>query len=117
MIKTVNVRGMKPTDTICYCGRACAGWKQSPLGNPFVIGKDGDRTEVIEKYAAWMRGIVRDGMKGNLREGNRLDAWNELIALTARLESGETIELGCWCKPLPCHTDIIAKAICYLAEK
>lgn len=31
-----------------YVGRG------NPLGNPFVIGKDGTRDEVIEKYQNWL---------------------------------------------------------------
>jgi len=29
--------------------------RPSPWGNPFVIGRDGTREEVIAKYAAWVR--------------------------------------------------------------
>ena len=36
-----------PPDAI-YCGRP------SPLGNPFIIGRDGTRDEVCDKYEAWL---------------------------------------------------------------
>ena len=66
-------------------------------GNPFVIGEEGNRKEVIEKYRLWLKG--------------KLDSPN--------LESPPTIQqirnelqgkvLGCWCSPLPCHGDVLAR--------
>jgi hypothetical protein len=63
------------------------------FGNPFRIGIDGDREEVIKKYEEWImkdkQEILRNKMKKELK--------------------GKT--LGCWCKPLSCHGDIIIKII------
>ncbi len=41
-----------------YIGRAVprSGLKASPWGNPFVIGKDGTRDEVMGKCRAWLLG-------------------------------------------------------------
>src|ERR1700737_2718916 len=41
-----------------YIGRAVprSGLKASIWGNPFVIGKDGSREEVMVKYRAWLLG-------------------------------------------------------------
>ena len=41
-----DIRGPLPPNAR-YCGRP------SPLGNPFVIGRDGTRDEVCDKYEAW----------------------------------------------------------------
>lgn len=59
----------------------------SKWGNPFVIGKDGDRKEVISKYIAYF--------------------WSEpnLFEHTSELK-GKV--LGCWCKPRACHGDFLA---------
>jgi hypothetical protein len=57
-------------------------------GNPFVIGKDGTREEVIEKYRAWL--LSREDLMGSLPE-----------------LQGKT--LGCWCKPEACHGDVLAE--------
>ena len=57
-------------------------------GNPFVIGKDGTRDEVIEKYKAWL--LSREDLMGSLAE-----------------LQGKT--LGCWCKPEACHGDVLAE--------
>ncbi len=62
--------------------------RPSKWGNPFVIGKDGSRTEVIKKYAGWIK------------------TKPELLASLEELR-GKT--LGCWCAPLPCHGDVLTK--------
>lgn len=54
-------------------------------GNPFTIGKDGDRREVIEKYARY------------LRESGLIDRVSELNG----------VDLVCWCAPKPCHADVL----------
>lgn len=57
-------------------------------GNPFLIGRDGDRAKVIEKYKRWI-----------LRQPKLLD---QLSMLKGK-------RLGCYCAPLPCHGDFLAK--------
>lgn len=59
--------------------------RPSKWGNPFVIGRDGTRTEVIEKYRQWV--VVQDYDFNELR--------------------GKT--LGCWCSPAPCHGDVLVE--------
>jgi len=39
----------------------------------------------------------------------------ELKALAARVRDGERLVLSCWCKPSPCHGDILAKKIFAMA--
>ena len=41
-----------------YIGRTGKGYK-SPLGNPYVIGRDGTVEEVNEKYRKWLWMIVK----------------------------------------------------------
>ena len=58
-------------------------------GNPFVIGKDGNRQAVIDKYRAFLlqdQGLVQRA-KSELR--------------------GKT--LACWCAPAACHGDVLAE--------
>ena len=59
-------------------------------GNPFSIGKDGDRDEVIMKYEDWIK-----------TQPHLLNSLHELKNKT----------LGCWCKPQACHGDILIKLI------
>ena len=71
-----------------YIGRG------SHWGNPFVIGKDGDRDQVIAKY--------KDLLKQRLRSGDVTRA--DLLALDGK-------KLGCFCKPKACHGDVLVDAV------
>ena len=62
--------------------------RPSKWGNSFRIGRDGTREQVIGKYRAWIQTQPR------------------LLAALPELR-GKT--LGCWCKPLPCHGDVLAE--------
>lgn len=62
--------------------------RPSIWGNPFVIGKDGSREEVIEKYEQY---II-----------SRPDLLDKLPTLKGKV-------LGCWCAPQKCHGDILAE--------
>jgi hypothetical protein len=57
-------------------------------GNPFAIGKDGSRDEVIAKYRRWI-----------LSQPDLMAALPELTGRT----------LGCWCAPHACHGDVLAE--------
>lgn len=57
-------------------------------GNPFHVGPDGTRREVIAKYRAMV--LSRPDM-------------------VARLPELRGLVLGCWCKPKPCHADVLAE--------
>ncbi|HEC2616199.1 TPA: DUF4326 domain-containing protein [Raoultella ornithinolytica] len=62
-------------------------------GNPYAIGQDGDREEVIRKFTYdFNRGFLRGGEDFN----------EKLKALR-----GHT--LGCHCKPYACHGDVLAE--------
>lgn len=64
-------------------------------GNPFVIGPDGTREEVIEKCRKRLQSMPL----------LRADVVKELKRKV----------LGCWCKPLPCHGDVYVE-ICDAKE-
>ena len=67
--------------------------KDSPFANPFKVGRDGIRSEVIEKYETY----IKDKMK-------KKKVKKALIALKGK-------KLGCWCKPEDCHGDVLLKII------
>ena len=73
-----------------YIGRQYSVLPQSPYANPFHIGKDGDRAEVLLKFAEWWYAPEQVALRARAR--------NELPYRV----------LGCWCKPKACHGDIIA---------
>lgn len=67
-----------------YIGRG------SKWGNPFKIGRDGDRAQVIEKYRAHL--------------ASRPDLLAALPELRGKV-------LGCWCAPLPCHGNVLIEQL------
>lgn len=77
MTKVVHCK-IEPYDI--YIGRP------SKWGNPFTIGKDGTREEVIQKYRKWIL---------------------EKQELLAALPELDNKVLGCWCHPKPCHGDVL----------
>jgi hypothetical protein len=66
--------------------------RPSPFGNPFIIGRDGDRKKVINLFHSYFY--------------NRLD-YDIDFKIKIKELKGKT--LGCYCKPLDCHGDIIAE--------
>jgi hypothetical protein len=84
-----------------YSGVGVYVGRPSALGNPFVIGKDGDRAEVIEKYRQWLRREYRRNGKAKVM----------LVALSKCYKRGDGITLICSCAPQACHADVIAEAI------
>jgi hypothetical protein len=66
-------------------------------GNPFVIGRDGDRATVIARY--------RD---------HHLPSRPDLLARLGELRGKA---LGCWCSPLACHANVLAAAAATLVER
>jgi len=61
--------------------------RPSKWGNPFVIGPDGTREQVIQKYEEYLftSGLINDihELKGKI--------------------------LGCWCRPYRCHGDVLVR--------
>jgi hypothetical protein len=74
-----------------YIGRS-AGLR-GKWGNPFEIGRDGTREEVIERYAAWI-----------VTQPTLVEALPEL----------EGKILGCWCAPKACHGDVLLELVAAL---
>ena len=64
--------------------------RPSKWGNPFEIGKDGTRKDVLKKYKNYIL--------------SNIDLYNSLYELKGKV-------LGCWCKPLGCHGDVLVELI------
>ncbi len=81
----------KRTDIIppgaVYVGRP------SKWGNPYRVGRDGDRQRVIDRYRERLSFLLT-------HPGSR-------ETLLADLEFLRGKDLVCWCAPLPCHADIL----------
>lgn len=82
-----RVKGKAPAFDI-YIGRAMprVGIIGSKWANPFAIGREGDRVEVVQKYRLWL--LTQPDLMADLPE------------LRGKV-------LGCWCAPDPCHGDVL----------
>ncbi len=82
MCKVLNAKrvGKHVTADRVYVGRP------SKWGNPFVIGRDGTREQVVAKYRAWI-----------VRQPTLMAALHELTGK----------DLVCWCAPEGCHADVL----------
>lgn len=77
----------RPKDCI-YIGRG------SKYGNPYYVGSDGNREEVIFKYENYLNDCLDDGFI-------TVDELADLYGF----------DLECFCKPLICHGDVLIKYI------
>lgn len=94
VVRIKREKGEIKQDCDVYIGRKCenGGWSlpQSKWANPFRVS--GDQQAAVDKYREWI-----------MTQPDLLNSISEL--------KGKT--LGCWCKPLPCHGDVLVE----LAEK
>jgi Domain of unknown function (DUF4326) len=105
-VKIVKVKHGKPQkfetmDGFVYCGRSFGGYSGSPLGNPFLVGKDGVLSQVLSKYRIWLRSKMMF----------------DCVVRRVMEELTDNSVLGCWCVDKEvagsgepeCHCDIIAQ--------
>ena len=67
--------------------------RRTKWGNPWRTGQDGTREEVIARY--------------------RIELWRRIRAGEVTLEELAELDgcwLACWCEPLPCHGNVLARA-------
>lgn len=63
----------------------------SGYGNPYIIGKDGTREDVLYLYERYITNVLKSD--------------------PTFLDELKNKRLGCVCKPLACHGDIIVKKL------
>lgn len=85
-MSTTIVVNIKYSRCDIRCGRP------GPWGNPYRIGKDGDRNTVIVKFERHTRNRIA---KGAIK-------LKEIAELSGK-------RLGCYCAPKPCHANVLAK--------
>jgi len=68
--------------------------ESSPFANPYKIGKDGTREEVLTKYKEYicLKLETNDGLK------------KELLSMRGK-------KWGCWCHPDKCHGDVLLEIL------
>lgn len=75
---------LRNAEDVVYIGRP------SKWGNPFRIGKDGNRQQVIDKFVFWFMQKEQAALR----------------AACIRELRGK--RLACYCAPLLCHGDVLA---------
>lgn len=80
-MQVFNKRSGVPAGAV-YVGRP------TKWGNPFVIGRDGSRADVVRKYEEWI-----------VQQPDLMQALGEL--------KGKS--LVCWCAPEACHADVLMR--------
>ena len=73
--------------------------RRTKWGNPWRVGRDGSREQVIARYRADLWRRIRTGEV----------ALEELAAL-------DGCWLACWCEPLPCHGQVLARAAAWASR-
>ncbi len=93
-VYVVNKRTFKQKedDLTFYVGRPTF------FGNPYVIGKDGTREEVVQKYKT--KFFIPLLLKGDFYVMYIL----KTLAAIAKMKN---LYLVCWCAPKACHGDVI----------
>jgi hypothetical protein len=97
-----NLEEWMADDNNCYIGRAGVVFinkkryptNHSVFANPYKIGKDGTREEVICKYKEYLI---------NKLNNDKLLV-NKIISLKGK-------NLGCWCYPEYCHGNVLLELI------
>lgn len=98
---TITVASKRDGATGEYIGRP------SILGNPFTIGKDGTRDEVVAKYRRWLNDELQVDVSGVPTELKRLK----------KLADAGDLTLVCWCAPAACHGDVIKSCIEWMQSR
>lgn len=83
-----KVANLKTDKYTFYIGRAGYGLEESIFHNPFKISDDCTRELSIQLYEKYVRS-------------------DEKLMMCIPLLKGQV--LGCWCKPLACHGDVLVK--------
>lgn len=96
----INVRNIKNYDGCgVYIGRG------SIFGNPFVIGKDGNRGQVLAQYKRYLWDAIK---KEN-------ELYHAIVKLCDKfVRDGGNLTLICHCDPLPCHGHIMRDCIYWM---
>src|SRR5262245_20716847 len=111
-MRAINVSGMPPNSPgIVYCGRKCAGWQESPLGNPC---SKPEKPCLVCSRVHFGKGMVQltecrsiECYRRRLWERIRV---NDRVVLDALGDLREGDLPGCWCLPKPCHLEVVIKA-------
>lgn len=68
--------------------------RPGPWGNPFIVGKDGSRAEVIANFRYWYKTSTDP----------------RAVWMRNHIHELKDKQLECCCKPKICHGDVLAEA-------
>jgi len=78
--------------------------RRSKWGNPYRIGEDGTRKQVVAKHMKWLKEWIENKKEIIIRGLSNKWVIEHLHELKGK-------RLGCVCFPLPCHVDNIIMLI------
>lgn len=73
-------------------------------GNPFIIGVDGDRSNVCDAYKVWLWEWLMNGKEIKYTIGARTFSNKWVIEHMKELKGKDLV---CWCAPAECHGDYL----------
>lgn len=98
-------------DCDVYIGRrlTMSGWnlKCSKWANPYGLGKN-MKNSVLPEFRKFVQNVLPDSLE------EVLSLYREYILDTGLIGDIHELEgktLGCWCKPKPCHGDILVELL------
>jgi hypothetical protein len=100
-----------------YIGRRFAGQRGSSLANPRSLRAGWKRGETIARYEPELRTALDRGAPVALWDGRQLSMADreamrrEMNRLFVLLRSTGEVALRCFCAPLACHGDVIARLL------
>lgn len=105
VVKVNLLRTPEQRETVCYVGRAFAGWPASPWGNPYKPAKPGELSNALDSFSLH---AIKRGYEDP----------SYLASLWEACEHGAK-PLGCWCinaihgdgQPVVCHAQILAQML------
>ena len=106
----IHNKKTEPTIDGIYIGRPYV------LGNPFshkeksiAKYKVKSRDEAVDEYEKWLDEKLKD---------SESEEYKEFCRLLELYKSNKRLDLICWCHPLRCHGDVLAKRLneCMLKE-
>lgn len=105
MIRVVNHKAHEPTELDVYIGRG------SPLGNPYTGTKELKYTKATYQSSSRESSIMeyKEYLNNKINEKDELIC-NELNRIYEMSLNGG-VNLVCYCKPKPCHGDVIKEII------
>lgn len=78
--------------------------RPGPLGNPFVVGRDGAREECVRLYRLMLGGYLCLSKGPDIAEQKRA-----IAAVKSALPGLRGQNIACWCRldGKPCHADVL----------